>query len=256
MKYAVLTAKHTSGHCLWPSKYTEYTIKTSSNDTDVVYEYMAACSKYGIEPGIYYCSWDNHHLFGSLTPNCENGTWETAYVTEEYLQFQEAQMKELLKEYKGIKEFWLDIPIFIPRSVRQRWYNELTLINPDMIYVSNNGLSDGSILSLNNTWTTDVITIEKHMPSSTYDYQKIREIEGGNYYLPGEVCETISKEWFYVDNDEVRSDGELLGIYLLSIKRGVNLLLDVPPDSRGIITNEQIGALMRLRKNYEHILNI
>jgi alpha-L-fucosidase len=67
MKYAVLTAKHVAGHCLWPSKHTDYHVGTSGNRTDVVEVFVKACEKRGVLPGLYYCSWDNHHRFGSHT---------------------------------------------------------------------------------------------------------------------------------------------------------------------------------------------
>src|SRR5680860_647857 len=54
MKYAVLTTKHVAGHCLWPSKYTDYTVANSTNRTDVVLQLVNACKKYGIKHGIYY----------------------------------------------------------------------------------------------------------------------------------------------------------------------------------------------------------
>ena len=56
MKYAVLTTKHVSGHCLWPTIYTDYNVSTSDNKTDVVGAFVNACHKYGILPGFYYCS--------------------------------------------------------------------------------------------------------------------------------------------------------------------------------------------------------
>lgn len=67
MKYAVLTTKHVSGHCLWPSAQTDYHVGTSGNTTDVVDAFVTACRRHGLMPGFYYCSWDNHHRFGSRT---------------------------------------------------------------------------------------------------------------------------------------------------------------------------------------------
>src|SRR4051812_43295333 len=48
MKYAVLTAKHVAGHCLWPSKFTDYDVETSASKTDVVGEFVRACEKHGL----------------------------------------------------------------------------------------------------------------------------------------------------------------------------------------------------------------
>ena len=69
MKYAVLTTKHVAGHCLWPTKHNDYHVGTSGNKTDVVEAFVKACEKRGVLPGFYYCSWDNHNTFGSLTPS-------------------------------------------------------------------------------------------------------------------------------------------------------------------------------------------
>src|SRR5437868_4833758 len=57
MKYAILTAKHVAGHCLWPSALTDYTVASSSNQTDVVGAFVKACEKKGLMAGLYYCSW-------------------------------------------------------------------------------------------------------------------------------------------------------------------------------------------------------
>ena len=111
MRYAVLTAKHVSGHCLWPSRHTNYHVGTSGNTTDVVEAFVTACQKHGILPGLYYCSWDNHHLFGSVTPSMTS--FELGFTTAEYRAFQLAQIEELLAQYGPIAEVWVDIPIFI-----------------------------------------------------------------------------------------------------------------------------------------------
>jgi alpha-L-fucosidase len=92
------------------------------------------------------------------------------------------------------------------------------------------------------------MTLERRLPSSS-GHVKWREIEGRRYYIPGEHCNPIGKEWFYVEGDHPRSDQELLTDLLESRKRGVNFLLDVPPDKHGLIPDESRAALMRLRKN-------
>ena len=68
-RYAVLTAKHTSGFCLWPSAHTNYTVENAANKTDIVGRFVKACRDQGVKPGLYYCLWDNHHRFGSVTPS-------------------------------------------------------------------------------------------------------------------------------------------------------------------------------------------
>jgi len=73
--------------------------------------------------------------------------------------------------------------------------------------------------------------------------------EGKEYYMPGEVCDTVGKNWFYFESDKPRSDKDLLEMFQACQERGVNLLLDVPPDKHGLIPDYHVQALMRLRKN-------
>jgi alpha-L-fucosidase len=249
MKYAVLTTKHVSGHCLWPSRFTGYNVGTSGNTTDVVEAFVRACEDKGLMPGFYYCSWDNHHKLGSLTPT--DTRWEWAFTTEAYREFQWRQIEELLTQYGRIGEVWVDIPKVLPRDYRHRLYNRIAELQPEAIIMMNNGFGDGSIISISDTWPSDIVAIERYLPNSTRGHQPWKEIEGQRYYIPGEVCEPIGREWFYVEGDAPRSDAELLGMYLVTRGRGANLLLDVGPDKHGLIPPRYADALARLRANLD-----
>ena len=67
--------------------------------------------------------------------------------------------------------------------------------------------------------------------------------------MPGESCDPIGKDWFWVAGDKPRSDEALLKQFNTCRTGGANLLLDVPPDRHGLIPDETVAALMRLRKN-------
>lgn len=254
MKYAVLVAKHVSGHCLWPSKYTDYHVGTSAEKTDVVEAFVKACGKYGILPGLYYCSWDNHHLYGSVTPSMVKVKGK-AFTTQEYRDFQLQQVEELLTQYGRIEEVWIDIPGLLRQEGRQVQYDQITALQPDAVIMLNNGISDGRHLRQDYSWPTDLMAIERYLPFSNRGYKPwfmIKENNGNEkaYYIPGEVCDPIGYEWFYDRDDQLRSDQELLGMRLITESRGANLLLDVPPDTRGLIPKQTIAALMRLERNY------
>ena len=263
MKYAVLTTKHTAGHCLWPSNHTDYHVGTSGNKTDVVESFVKACEKRGIKPGFYYCSWDNHHRHGSLTPT-DTAEWERAligrlpdpqlsFTTREYQEFQTAQITELLTRYGKVAEVWIDIPAVLPRCYRQELYNHIAKLQPEAVIMMNNGIGDGSLYPVSKAWPADIIAIERFLPNSHTGHVKWREIEGKKYYMPGEVCDPIGKEWFFTEADQPRSDAELLGMYLVSISRGTNLLMDVGPDKHGLIPEKYASALRRLRSNLDKI---
>lgn len=247
MKYAVLTAKHVSGHCLWPSRLTDYHVGTSGNTTDVVERFVRACEKRGIIPGFYYCSWDNHHLFGSMTPSMTE--WFQAFTTRAYQEFQSAQIHELLSQYGPWGEVWIDIPHVLGRGYRTELYSQIAQWQPDAVIVMNSGISNAAEYPVAKAWPADIITMERSAPYSVTGYQKWREIEGAKYYMPGEVCDTVCHEWFHVDGDPLRSDAELLGMYLTTISRGANLLLDMGPGKDGRLPPQVVRALGRLARN-------
>ena len=251
MKYAVLTSKHVAGHCLWPSKYTDYDVETSGNKTDVVGEFVKSCEKRGLMAGLYYCSWDNHHRFGTKTPS--DVDFNSSRVTEEYRQFQLKQIEELLTAYKPLGEVWIDIPGVLGAEGRQQQYDQIAKLAPNAIIMLNSGFGDGAKVKTDYAWPSDIMAIERWLPSSNRGYQPWHEVNGKQYYVPGEVCDPIGYEWFAVEGDNPRSDAELLGMRLICMARKVNLLLDVPPDKTGRIPQKHVDALMRLRKNVERL---
>ena len=262
MRYAVLTTKHVAGHCLWPTRHNDYHVGTSGCTVDVVERFVAACAKYKVLPGFYYCSWDNHNRFGSVTPTvCDHGPgeWNWMYTTRAYEDFQQAQLEELVSRYGAPMEWWIDIPYALSRGYRRHLYDRLAEISPEAVVMMNSGFTDGSDMPKADTWPTDLIAIETKMPptsassASHHGHDPWRTILGRRHYLPGEVCDTVLKRWFWSEADKPKADGELLGLYTLSRTRGANLLLDVAPDRHGVIPQEQVAALMRLRRNLDLI---
>jgi len=260
MKYAVLTTKHVAGHCLWPATDTPYNVSNSGNTADVVGAFVKSCEKRGVKPGFYYCSWDNHNRFGSKTAS-DGGDWNgmayfpktqegvmPPYTTSLYQNFQTKQITDLLTQYGPILEMWVDIPGVLGRGYRTFLYNHIASLQPDIVIMMNTGFGDGSDLKIDYAWPSDLVAIERDLPPES-GHEKWKVVRDQNYYVPGEVCDPIGKEWFFKENDPPRSDDELLRMYTHCRKTGVNLLLNVPPDTHGLIPDEYIQALTRLRKN-------
>ena len=260
MRYAVLTAKHHTGFCLWPSAQTSYHVGASGNKTDVVRAFVDACRKYGLVPGLYYACWDEYpgHKFGSKVAS-EVG-WGNDYTTHEYRQFQMRQVEELLTQYGEIGEFFIDIPRYLGPDGRVAQYDQIARLQPECIISFNQGFSSGDTLDTKTSWPTDVCTMERRLPSHPFDprqkYNPRWELnlpgQGKQvYYVPGEVNDTVGMEWFHKEGDHPRSDAELLAMYLVCRERDVNFLFNVPPDRHGRISEMYESALMRVRQNLD-----
>jgi len=262
MKYAVITAKHVAGHCLWPTKYTKYSVKNNKNKTDVVKEFMAACRKYDIKPAMYYCSWDNHNTFGSVTASTPEGnqfqlahmtptehqSLEGApYTTSLYQNFMTAQIDELL-EYGPYVEFWIDIPGVLGNGYRKFLYDRIVEKHPNTVIVMNHGQNntDGIIqIKPDKVWPTDVLTLERY--TSKDKYNPVWNMGGKDRYLPGETCMTLGKEWYWVDDDIVKPMDELVDSFQFCLDNRINFLLSVPPDKNGVIPEKWIKPLMEMK---------
>ena len=96
IKLLILTCKHIDGFCLWPSKYTEYSVKNSPwrhGKGDVVKEVSNACRRAGIKFGVYLAPWDRH---------------EKTYGSDAYNVYYKNQLRELLTNYGEVAEVWWD----------------------------------------------------------------------------------------------------------------------------------------------------
>jgi alpha-L-fucosidase len=249
IKYIVLTTKHVAGHCLWPSRCTDYSVANSTDKTNVVEEFCRSCEKRGVLPGLYYNSSDNHDRFGSKML-FDEGTdlWGKMsdipkseehlppFTTSLYQSFMTAQVTELLTQFGPIAEMWIDMPGILGPGYRTFLYQEIARLQPRTVVMMNCQL-----------WPSDLISFERTLPPA--GFLKWRRIDGKSYYVPGEVCDPIGNEWFWASGDAPRSDESLLQQFNACRTAGVNLLLNVPADKHGLIPKESVEALLRLRKN-------
>jgi len=257
MKYAVLTAKHCSGHCLWPSRCTSYTVENSRDTTDVVRKFMDACARYDIKPGLYYNCYDTHHRFGSRTlldfkPSPVSGSYPTGneslapYTSSIYQNFMTDQLTELLTQYGPLAVIWIDNPAILGRGYRSFLYRYMSELQPDAIIMMANFMEDGANFDVPAAWPSDLVPMKATLPPPD-GHQRWRTINGKKYYMPGEVCMSIGKDWFYMAGDKPRNTEDLVKDYLTVRKRNANLLLNVPPDKNGVIPDVYIRALSKTK---------
>ncbi|MEE4114812.1 MAG: alpha-L-fucosidase [Marinilabiliaceae bacterium] len=257
MKGIIITAKHHDGFCLWPSAYTEHSIKNSpykDGKGDILRELRVACDKYGLKMGVYLSPWDRNHA---------------AYGSPEYLEYYRAQLSELLSNYGDIFEVWFDganggtgyyggagEQRNVDRKSYYDWENTWPIIRelqpmavmfsdagPDIRWVGNE-----SGLGSPTNWC--LLNRDEFYPGSP-NYEQLGEgHEDGTHWVPAEVDVSIRPGWFYHESEDekVKSPEKLMEIYYSSIGRNANLLLNVPPDRRGLIHENDVKALMEFRR--------
>ncbi len=268
MKMIIVTAKHHDGFCLWPSRYTEHTVKKSpwkNGNGDVVKEVSEACRAAGLKFGVYLSPWDRH---------------EPAYGdSPKYNIYFRRQLRELLNKYAPVSEVWFDGACAEgPNGKRQvydwasyyRVIRELApdaviaIMGPDVRWV---GTETG--YGRETEWS--VVPVQPDEPFSE-EMLKKRPMEGlwtpkdltekdlGSRdkiygarvlaWYPSEVDVSIRPGWFYheAEDEKVKTPEKLLDIYFSSVGRNSVLLLNVPPDKRGLINENDIRSLKRWRE--------
>ncbi len=242
MKGIILTAKHHSGFCLWPSKYTEYSVKNSpwrNGNGDLVREMSDACKEYGLKFGVYLSPWDRNH---------------TDYGKPEYITYFRNQLRELLTNYGDVFEAWFDganggsgyygganETRTIDPSTYYDWQNTYKLVRTlqPKIVIWNDG-GDRADLRWVGTEAGYVGETNWSLLNATGEVTEnmLRYgLENGNAWVPGEVNTSIRPEWFYhkKEDEKVKTLPQLMEIYYNSIGRNGTLLLNFPIMPNGLI---------------------
>lgn len=254
----VLTCKHHDGFCLWPSAYTEHSVKNSpflDGKGDVVKAVADACRKYGLFFGVYLSPWDRNFA---------------QYATPEYITYYRNQLTELLTNYGEISEVWFDganggdgyyggtrETRRIDNRTYYDWPNTHALVRrlapravmfsdagPDVRWCGNERGFAGET-----NWCT--ITTDTLFPGKSGIIALLNTgSEDGTSWLPAEVDVSIRPGWFYhaSEDDRVKSPEALFKIYLESVGRGSSLILNIPPDRRGLLHENDVKALLGWKK--------
>ena len=242
MKGIIITAKHHCGFCLWPSKYTEYSVKNApwkNGKGDVVREMADACKEYGLKLGIYLSPWDRNH------PD---------YGKPEYITYFRNQLTELLTNYGPIFEIWFDganggsgyygganETRKIDRTTYYDWSNTYKLIRklqPNIV-IWNDGGDRGDLRWVGTeagyvgetNWS--LLNATGEVPWNMLHYG----LENGDSWVAAEVNTSIRPEWFYHPGEDakVKTVPQLMDTYYNSIGRNGSLLLNFPIMPNGLI---------------------
>ncbi len=248
-KGIIITAKHHDGFCLWPSKYSTHTVAQSkwrNGKGDVLRELSDSCKKYGLKMGVYLSPWDRNH---------------PKYGTPEYNDVFINMMKEVVNNYGPFFEFWWDGANGEGPNGKKQVYDwhrfEQTMrniapntivfsdIGPDVRWVGNEkGIAGDPNWNLLDT--AGFTRGAGAPPTDTLNHGNVN----GKVWIPAECDVSIRPGWFYhkEEDDKVKAPEELFRLYLKSVGRGANLLLNVPPDREGLIDAHDSAVLVGFKQ--------
>ena len=251
LKQLILTAKHHDGFCLWPSRYTEHSIKNSpfqGGKGDIVRDLSQACARHGIKFGVYLSPWDRNHA---------------DYGRPAYVDYYFNQLHELLTGYGKLYEVWFDGANggdgYYGGAREVRHIDAATYYQWDRVRQTVRALQPDAVMfadaHMDVRWVGNENGVAGDPCWPTMDDTPFTEakgnsgVRGGPIWDPAETDVSIRPGWFWHadDDDKVRSPANLLNLYLGSVGRGSNLLLNVPPNRRGRIGDSDVRNLTAFR---------
>lgn len=258
-KQIILTAKHHDGFCLWPTKTTEHSLKNSpwkNGNGDVMKEFAQSCRKYGVGIGVYLSPWDMN---------------ADTYGTEAYNDFFVEQLTELLTQYGEIHEVWFDGANGEGKNGKkqvydfERWYRlirklqpkaVIAIMGPDVRWVGTEtgvGRSqEWSVVPADQMDQSSIAALsQKDMIFKPLgdmrgdvlgDREKIYNAKSLVWY-PAETDVSIQDGWFFNEKHKTKTPQRLNDIYYTSVGMNGVLLLNIPPDKRGLIRDNEVQVL-------------
>ena len=248
-KGIIITAKHHDGFCLWPSQFSTHTVRESpwkNGQGDVLKELSSACKEYGLLFGVYLSPWDRNH---------------PSYGTDAYNQVFANMLKEIFQQYGSIGELWWDGANGEGPNGKRQVYDwnlfrsTIKSLSPETVIFSDVGphirwVGNEKGYAGKTNW--NLLNIEGFEPGEKGP--KTDTLGSGNKYgshwIPAECDVSIRPGWFWraSENTKVKSPVALFQLYLKSVGRGANLLLNIPPDNNGLITPYDSASLVDFKK--------
>ncbi len=240
-RYVILTAKHHDGFCLWPTATTDHSVASSpwrDGRGDVVAEVLRACRDAGLEVGLYLSPWDRHQ------PRYA----DAAAYDDFYLQ----QLTELCTRYGELFEIWFDGAGSLGRRYAwDRWMAVVEQHQPEAM-VFNAGRPTIRWVGNEDGLATDPVRYQVRLSELAENEHRVDPV-ATELYLPPECDVSIRPGWFHHPSERPKSTEQLLEIYHRSVGLGANLLMNLPPDPRGLIPDSDLRAIEDYRTSLDRL---
>ena len=265
MKAVILTCKHHDGFCLWPTKTTDHSVRSSSwkeGKGDVVRDISDAARRHGLKFGVYVSPWDRNNA---------------NYGKPEYLPVYRAQITELLTNYGPIFEIWFDGAnggdgyyggAREKRTISKDYYEWPRIfeivrnLQPEAVIFGTGGdirwVGNEKGYAPETSWATYTQpgqADEKADVHASADWRTLAPVgvRMGEHWQPAECDVSIRPGWFYhpAEDGKVRTPDDLMDLYFRSVGHGAGLLLNIPPNRQGLISSQDAAAIAEFHQRIE-----
>lgn len=253
MKYAVMTAKHHDGFCLFDSKLTDFKSVNTHAGKDLIAEYVEAFRSEGIQVGLYYSLLDWHHpdypaYRDKQHPMRDNKEFEgISQNFSRYLHYFHEQVRELMTNYGKIDLLWFDFSYEdeVNDMSGEKWAATKLIrmvreLQPDIVINDRMGGHTGSIFPT--LQYGDFVSPEQYLP-------KYGMKDAAGHSMPWEACITLNQHWGYFAGDsDYKPAKDVIRALTECVSKNGNLIVNVGPDARGRIPEEAAEILCTVGK--------
>ncbi len=275
-KKIIVTAKHHDGFCIWNSAYTDYCVKNTNyknGEGDVLAEISAACTKYGLDMGLYLSPWDIHEpSYGYYDANRNPTTKENDVL--DYNDYYNNQLTEILSNDKygnngHFVEVWMDGAKGSGANAQEydftRWFNTIqkyegkaAKYDADCMlfgagaYTTVRWIGNEDGVAHENTWSKSNVNVNANTIDSNGSTPYTKGYENGNKWTVPECDGRITSGWFWGTNKcTPKTISQLATMYFDSVGHNATMLLNVPPNNQGTVDQAILDRVTEFGNNIE-----
>ena len=275
-KKVIVTAKHHDGFCIWNSAYTDYCVKNThykNGKGDVLAEISEACTKYGLDMGLYLSPWDIHEpSYGYYDANGNATTKENDVL--DYNDYYNNQLTEILSSDKygnngHFVEVWMDGAKGSGANAQEydftRWFNTIQKYegiqaNYDAdcmlfgagAYTTVRWIGNEDGVAYEDTWSKSNVNVNANTIDSNGNTPYTKGYENGNKWTVPECDGRITSGWFWGTNKcTPKTISQLANMYFDSVGHNATMLLNVPPNNQGTVDKPILDRVTEFGQNVE-----
>lgn len=275
-KKIIVTAKHHDGFCIWNSAYTDYCVKNTNyknGEGDVLAEISAACTKYGLDMGLYLSPWDIHEpSYGYYDANRKPTTKENDVL--DYNDYYNNQLTEILSNDKygnngHFVEVWMDGAKGSGANAQEynftRWFNTIqkyegkaAKYDADCMlfgagaYTTVRWIGNEDGVAYEDTWSKSNVNVAANTIDSNGSTPYTKGYENGNKWTVPECDGRITSGWFWGTNKcTPKTISQLATMYFDSVGHNGTMLLNVPPNNQGTVDQAILDRVTEFGNNVE-----